>query len=63
MAKSKYEYVKYFEKSEHMLPKTYIVVRIDGRSFTKFTKDHKFKKPNDINGLGLMNKAAKQVVK
>ena len=33
MAKSKYEYVKDFEKDDALLPSTYIVVRIDGRSF------------------------------
>ena len=45
-----------------MLPKTYIVVRVDGRNFTKFCEAHKFHKPNDMRGLNLMNKAAKQVV-
>ena len=33
MAKSKYEYVKSFERDDSLLPSTYIVVRIDGRGF------------------------------
>ena len=62
MAKSKYEYVKYFEQSTPLLPSCYIVVRIDGRSFTKFCESLSFEKPNDMRGLKLMNKAAKTVM-
>lgn len=36
MAKSKYEYVKKFEVSDVCLPNTWIVVRLDGRSFHKY---------------------------
>ena len=36
MANSKYEYVKTYEKSDILLPLTYIVVRIDGRGFHKY---------------------------
>eukprot|EP01104_Vermistella_antarctica_P001565 TRINITY_DN1162_c0_g1_i2.p1 TRINITY_DN1162_c0_g1~~TRINITY_DN1162_c0_g1_i2.p1 ORF type:complete len:301 (-),score=79.38 TRINITY_DN1162_c0_g1_i2:23-925(-) len=63
MAKSKYEYVKKFELDDGLLPDTFVVVRIDGRGFTKFCKAHNFKKPNDDAGLGLMNFCAKAVVK
>ena len=35
MANSKYEYVKAFELSDNLLPHTWIVVRIDGRGFTR----------------------------
>jgi tRNA(His) guanylyltransferase len=45
------------------MPSTFIVVRIDGRGFTDFTSAHDFVKPNDIRGLKLMNKAAKEVMK
>ena len=38
------------------------MVRLDGRSFTKFTAEHGFKKPNDDRGLGLMNACAKRVM-
>ena len=40
-----------------------MVVRIDGRGFTDFTTVHEFEKPNDIRGIKLMNRAAKEVMK
>lgn len=40
----------------------YIVVRIDGRGFHKFTKNYEFEKPNDCRALLLMNKAAHSVM-
>ena len=61
MANSRFEYVKTFEKQHQAIPETYIVIRIDGRGFTKFCNKHKFKKPNDDNALLLMNEAAKAV--
>ena len=65
MAKSKYEYVKIFEKSTELelLAECYLVVRIDGKGFHKFTVDHEFEKPNDENGLKLMNRAAMDTFK
>nr|XP_047146742.1 probable tRNA(His) guanylyltransferase [Hydra vulgaris] len=63
MAKSKYEYVKKFEQNETCLLNCWIVVRIDGRGFHKFTHDHLYEKPNDIRGLSLMNFCAKEVMK
>ncbi|RHZ45613.1 hypothetical protein Glove_668g6 [Diversispora epigaea] len=62
MAKSKYEYVKQFEKNDVLLPNTWLVVRIDGRGFHKFSDQHKFKKPNDQDALNLMNKCAVSVM-
>lgn len=62
MACSKYEYVKKFESSDAILPNSYIVVRIDGKGFTKFTDAHKYAKPNDINGISLMNRCAEKVM-
>ena len=35
MANSKYEYVKDFEVQDNLLPLTWIVIRIDGRGFSK----------------------------
>lgn len=58
MAKSRYEYVKNFEQDLILLPSTWIVVRIDGRGFTRFCSVHDLKKPNDINSANAMNKAA-----
>lgn len=58
MAKSKFEYVKEFERDDNCLPNCWIVVRIDGRNFSKFTDAHQFAKPNDVAALELMNRAA-----
>jgi len=63
MANSKYDYVKNFEKSETLLPLTYIVIRIDGRGFHKFSSKYGFEKPNDRRALDLMNAAATGVLK
>lgn len=63
MAKSKFEYVRNFEIEDRLLPNCWIVVRVDGRAFHKFSKAHEFEKPNDIRALNLMNKAAIQVMK
>lgn len=62
MANSKYEYVKSFELEDRLLPCTWIVVRIDGRSFHRFSDVHDFQKPNDSNALHLMNDCAKAVM-
>ncbi|KAF7888316.1 uncharacterized protein EAF02_002857 [Botrytis sinoallii] len=62
MANSKYEYVKAFEQSDLLIPNTWIVVRIDGRGFHKFSDKYAFEKPNDRRALDLMNAAAKAVM-
>jgi len=36
MANSKYEYVKQYEQDAALLPSCYIVVRVDGKGFTKW---------------------------
>ena len=44
-----------------VLPSMYIVARIDGRSFTKLTKDiHKFKAPFDERFRDLMVESRKR---
>ncbi|KAL8832790.1 MAG: hypothetical protein Q9191_000062 [Dirinaria sp. TL-2023a] len=63
MANSKYEYVRTFENNSTLLPNTYIVVRIDGRGFHKFSALYEFKKPNDAQALGLMQAAATALMK
>lgn len=75
MAKSRYEYVKLFEKDDSLLPNTWIIVRLDGRGFHgyfpsrnmvlrgRFSKAHNFTKPNDVNALKLMNTAAKAIMR
>ncbi|KAG5300607.1 tRNA guanylyltransferase [Histoplasma ohiense] len=63
MANSKYEYVKTFEQDDSLLPNTWIVVRIDGRGFHRFSDRYKFQKPNDERALNLMNAAACSVMR
>ncbi|KAL7620405.1 tRNA-His guanylyltransferase [Parahypoxylon ruwenzoriense] len=58
----RFEYVKQFEQADTLLPNTWIVVRIDGRGFTKLCAKYNFEKPNDRRALDLMNAAAKAVV-
>ncbi|XP_012061770.1 PREDICTED: probable tRNA(His) guanylyltransferase isoform X2 [Atta cephalotes] len=58
MAKSKFEYVKEFERDDNCLPNCWIVIRIDGRNFSRFCDMHQFVKPNDVAALELMNHAA-----
>lgn len=61
MANSQYQYVKNFERENFLLPETYIVVRVDGRGFHRFSKFYNFAKPNDVRALNVMNKAAEGV--
>ncbi|CAD6225336.1 GSCOCG00005627001-RA-CDS [Cotesia congregata] len=63
MAKSKFEYVRLYERDNVCLQNCWIVVRIDGKNFSKFSDDHKFLKPNDIRALELMNIAASAVIR
>ncbi|CAL9776410.1 unnamed protein product [Musa acuminata subsp. burmannicoides] len=58
MANSKYEYVKKFETDDRLSPSSWIVVRIDGCHFHRFSAEHAFAKPNDENALNLMNSCA-----
>ena len=62
MSNSKFEYVKSFENKNELLKNTYIIVRIDGKAFTKFTEAHQYKKPNEISGIKLMALAGLSVM-
>ncbi|WWC92381.1 uncharacterized protein L201_007338 [Kwoniella dendrophila CBS 6074] len=62
MAKSRFEYVRNYELPDPLIPGTFIVVRIDGRGFHKFSDAHQFRKPNDKRALDLMDLAAKTVM-
>ena len=62
MSNSKFEYVKSFENKNDLLKNTYIVIRIDGKAFTKFTDAHQYKKPNEIQGIKVMVLAAISVM-
>lgn len=54
----KFDYVKHFEKEERCLPNSWVVVRVNGKSFTKFAETHGYEKPNDKKGLDVMVRAA-----
>jgi len=62
MAQSKFEYVRKFEIEDKLLPNCWIVVRIDGKGFHKFSDQHGFIKPNEKPALDLMSKCAKKVM-
>ncbi|KAF2716273.1 putative tRNAHis guanylyltransferase Thg1 [Polychaeton citri CBS 116435] len=63
MANSEYEYVKKFEQWDALPPANWIVVRVDGRGFSKLCKKYDFEKPNDRGALDLLNEAAWEVIK
>ncbi|KAK5702700.1 tRNA-His guanylyltransferase [Elasticomyces elasticus] len=63
MANSEFGYVRDFEQSDVLPPSNWIVVRVDGRGFSKFSKKYSFQKPNDRRALDLMNAAATEVVR
>ncbi|GEQ70598.1 hypothetical protein JCM33374_g4276 [Metschnikowia sp. JCM 33374] len=58
MAKSRFEYVKSFERENFLLPQTHIVIRVDGKGFHKFSETYGFEKPNDARALAVMNRTA-----
>lgn len=60
--KFRYGYVRHFEPPDSILPNTWIVIRIDGHSFHKFTTKYNFDKPNDLRALHLMNAASEYVL-
>lgn len=63
MANSEFSYVKNFESDDTLPLSNWIVVRIDGRGFSKLCKKYNFAKPNDKRAINLMNNAAKEVIK
>lgn len=63
MANSRFEYVRKYELEDKLLPGCWIVVRLDGKGFTKFSSLHGFEKPNDRRALDLMDAAAVEVLK
>lgn len=63
MANSRFEYVKQFERENVLLPETFLIIRVDGKGFHKFSSEYEFDKPNDIRALNVMNRAAKNLMK
>ena len=61
MANSRFEYVRQFERSESVLPNTWMVIRVDGNGFSHFVKAHNYKKPVDQRGVNLMEACALSV--
>ncbi|KAJ1030293.1 hypothetical protein NDA16_001203 [Ustilago loliicola] len=59
MAGTRFAYVRNFELPDSVIPSTYLVVRIDGKGFHKFSALHSFLKPNDPTALELMNESAR----
>lgn len=51
MANSRFDYVRSFERDDSLLPNSWIVVRIDGKGFHKFSTVHDYVKPNDQRGM------------
>ncbi|CAI5760165.1 unnamed protein product [Candida verbasci] len=62
MANSRYEYVKQFEKENYLLQDCYIIIRVDGKSFHKFSSHYNFNKPNDEKALEVMNLTAEKIM-
>ncbi|KAF9515076.1 hypothetical protein BS47DRAFT_1316290 [Hydnum rufescens UP504] len=62
MAGTRFAYVRSYEQPDPLLPNTFLVVRVDGHGFHRFSDTHGFEKPNDMRALELMNHAAKDVM-
>jgi len=62
MAGSKFAYVRNFELPDPLLPGTFMVYRLDGHSFHRFSEQHNFTKPNDERALQLMDHAAQHLM-
>ncbi|KAH6909308.1 Thg1 C terminal domain-containing protein [Coprinopsis sp. MPI-PUGE-AT-0042] len=62
MANSKYAYVRNYELPDPLLPGTFLLFRLDGHSFHRFSDTHAFEKPNDLRALQLMDHAARDVM-
>ncbi|KAI3711278.1 hypothetical protein L2E82_41253 [Cichorium intybus] len=56
------EYMKLFQSENKLLPFTWIVIRIDGSHFHRFSDIQGFEKPNDEQALKLMNSCAVAVL-
>ncbi|XP_057774957.1 tRNA(His) guanylyltransferase 1-like isoform X1 [Salvia miltiorrhiza] len=56
--KTRPEYIKSFQYESRLMLSTWIVVRVDGCHFHRFSDVHEFEKPNDAQALDLMNACA-----
>ncbi|KAJ7946280.1 tRNA(His) guanylyltransferase [Quillaja saponaria] len=55
-------YIRSFEFENKLMPSTWIIIRIDGCHFHRFSELHEFEKPNDERALNLMNSCAMAVL-
>ncbi|KAI0294888.1 Thg1 C terminal domain-containing protein [Multifurca ochricompacta] len=62
MAGTRFAYVRKFELPDPLLPGTFILLRLDGHSFHRFSDTHGFSKPNDSRALELMDHAARSLM-
>ncbi|KAI9197735.1 hypothetical protein LWI28_003426 [Acer negundo] len=62
VGKIKPDYVRSFLFESKLMPCTWIVIRIDGCHFHRFSEVHEFEKPNDKQALNLMNSCAAAVL-
>ncbi|KAK2643042.1 hypothetical protein Ddye_024805 [Dipteronia dyeriana] len=62
VCKIKADYVRSFLFESKLMPFTWIVIRIDGCHFHRFSEVHEFEKPNDKQALNLMNSCAVAVL-
>ncbi|XP_017978885.1 PREDICTED: tRNA(His) guanylyltransferase 1 isoform X1 [Theobroma cacao] len=56
------DYIRSFLFESKLMPSTWIVIRIDGCHFHRFSDVHEFNKPNDKQALDLMNLCAVAVL-
>ncbi|CAN6555572.1 unnamed protein product [Malus baccata var. baccata] len=57
------DYIRSFQFEDKLIPSTWVVVRIDGCHFHRFSEAHEFVKPNDEQAINLMNTCAVAVLK
>ncbi|XP_044470763.1 tRNA(His) guanylyltransferase 1-like isoform X1 [Mangifera indica] len=62
VGKIKPDYVRSFLFENKLMPCAWIVIRIDGCHFHRFSEVHEFEKPNDEKALNLMNSCAVAVL-
>jgi len=62
MAVSRFAYVKSYELPDPIIPNVFVVFRLDGHGFHRFSDIHRFTKPNDERALELMDRAARDVM-
>ena len=62
---SRWAYVKHYEmlRNDTLMPNVWIVLRVDGKNFSQFTRVNQYEKPMDHRAIHLMNTCALHVMK